>query len=73
MSGKEAKDLVSISLELKKMQKRVKELETHQIKPCKTCRKLQQLDCFTLYRCPKLGYVDPERDGCTRHEEVDDV
>ncbi len=69
MSGKEAKDIVSMSLELKKLQKRIKELEANQIKHCKTCARLTQLDCFTLWYCPKLKCVNPERDGCTHHKE----
>ena len=33
-------------------------------KPCRSCARLERHDCYTLWRCPILGIVDPERDGC---------
>lgn len=73
MSGKEAKDHVNNTLELKRLHKRVSELEGNQIKHCISCRRMERHDCYTLFRCPMMGYVDPEKDGCTRHEERKDT
>lgn len=69
MSEKEAKEYVNNSLEIKRLQKRIRELEADQFKHCCTCGRLERHDCFVLHHCPLLGYVDPEKDGCTKHEE----
>lgn len=69
LSGKEAKEAVNQSLEIKRLQKQVAELKADQVKHCITCQSLERHDCFTLHRCPMLGYVDPYRDGCTKHKE----
>lgn len=69
LSGKEAKEAVNQSLELKRLKKLVEKLEADQIKHCITCQRLVQHDCYVLSSCPMLGYVDPERDGCTKHQE----
>lgn len=69
LNGKEAKEAINHSLELKRLQKRVAELEQNQMPHCITCRRLVQHNCYTLFSCPMLGYVDPERDGCSKHEE----
>lgn len=73
MSGKEAKEHVNNALEVKRLQKQVRDLEKDRIKHCISCRRMERHDCYTLYRCPMLGYVDPEKDGCTRHEERKDA
>lgn len=48
---------------------RLKKLATLALKPCKSCANLKQHDCWTLFECPFLGFVDPERDGCTKHKQ----
>ena len=31
---------------------------------CRTCFRLERHDCYTLWCCPILGIVDPDKDGC---------
>lgn len=69
MGGLEAKETVSQNLEIKRLKKLVAKLEADQVKHCISCQCLVQHDCYTLYSCPMLGYVDPELDGCTKHQE----
>jgi hypothetical protein len=34
--------------------------------PCGECEYCRRSDCYTLFWCPKMGYVDPIKDGCTK-------
>ena len=36
--------------------------------PCGSCEHITQHDCFTLYECVFLGFVDAEGPGCQRHK-----
>lgn len=69
MSGEEAKEQIDLKLEIKRLERKIRELEALQFKPCGTCVRCAPLDCMTIYYCPLLGYVDPERSGCTKHKE----
>lgn len=45
------------------------ELALGQIKnnpPCRSCESIEQHDCYTLWNCPLLGYVDPDKPGCQK-------
>ena len=65
MQNKEIQQLV---LENGKLKKENKKLLSMQIKPCSTCENLKRHDCYVLWVCPYLGFVDPEKDGCTKHQ-----
>lgn len=36
---------------------------------CRGCAKLYRHPCGAFMACPRLGAVDPDRDGCTKREE----
>lgn len=69
MSEKEMKEAVDQTLEMNKLRKKVKELEARQMQTCRGCVCLKRHDCYVFYWCPRLGYVDPDRDGCSKREE----
>ncbi len=73
MSGKEAKEQIDLKLEIKRLERKVRELEARALKPCGTCTRCAPLDCLTIYHCPLLGNVDPEQSGCTKHKERKNV
>ena len=69
MSGKEAKEQISQNLEIKRLERKIRDLEARALKPCGTCERCEPLDCLTIHYCPLLGNVDPERSGSTKHKE----
>lgn len=68
MNDKEIQRLVLGNSKLKRELKKIAKLEH-----CRTCQNMKQRDCFTLYYCRYLGYVDPDKDGCTKHKGGTDV
>ena len=34
--------------------------------PCGECDRCRQAGFYTMWWCPMLGYVDPNKDGCTK-------
>lgn len=76
MTGTEAKTIVSLELELNKANRKISELEqlltAHEeaaARRCNDCELCRRADCYTLFLCSYLGYVDPEGRGCQKWKE----
>ena len=37
--------------------------------PCGDCERIERHDCYTLWHCPLLGFVDPAGPGCQKWQE----
>lgn len=44
-------------------------LRENMIPHCRGCRRLSRHPCMAFYRCPRLGIVNPDTDGCSKKEE----
>lgn len=67
MNSKDA-EINRLVLENGKLKAENKALAESQMRHCVSCDRLSRHDCYTLHWCPFLGFVDPERDGCSRHK-----
>lgn len=80
MSGAEAKKMVTLELELQKARLQISEqsqllqiYEKQARRKCATCSNCRRADCYTLYECPYLGYVDLRWPGCGKWKERSNV